>query len=118
MPNNPTIKGDNTVIWGASGLYTTANGIITGGNKKAESEQLAVKDENGFTVAVIFFDQKNKFSFEMIVKTSAPALAVGDPITVAGVVNALVDDTEEIWAQADTRKFRVNATKYSGMTLT
>lgn len=117
MPNNPVIKGDNTVIWGASGLYTTANGIITGGNKKLEGELLEVKDENGFTVATIYFDDKNKFSFEMIVKTAAPTLARGDAITVAGVTGALVDDTEEIWAQADVRKFRVNATKYTGMTL-
>lgn len=117
MPNNPTIKGDNSVLWGAAGYYTTSYGLIQSGNKKLEGEMLEVKDENGFTVAMIYFDDKMKFSFEMNVKTAAPALARGDQITVAGVVNAIVEGTEELWENKNVRRFRVEATKYTGMTL-
>lgn len=116
MANNPVIKGDNTVLFGSGGYYS-GNGIVVSGNKKLSGDKLEVKDENGYVVATIYFNDKNEFSFEMIVKTAAPDLDRGDQITVAGVVNALVDDTEEMWKQDDVRRVRVNATRYLGMTI-
>lgn len=114
MLNVPVIRGDNTVLFGADGVYS-GNGIIVGGNKRLNGEKLEVADENGYVVAVIYFNEKNECSFEMIVKTAAPALERGDEIEICGVAACLVDDTEEIWANKDTRKFRVNATKYAGI---
>lgn len=116
MPNNPTIKGDNTVIWGTGGNY--AGGIITSCSKDNTTEKLEVLDNNGYTVAVIYFNQKGECEFEMIVQTSAPTLAHGDQITICGAVNALVENTKQVWAQRDVCKFQVKATKYTGMTLT
>lgn len=113
MSNIATIVGDNTVLFGTEGYYS-GSGVITSGNKKLEGDKLDLKDENGFTFATIYFDDKNQFSFEMIVKTAAPELARGDLITVAGVANAEVQDTEEIWGNTAERKFRVNATRYLG----
>ena len=112
---SPVIKGDNTVVWGSGGVYST--GIIVSGSKQTTADKVEVKDNNGFVVAAIYFDQKNKCDFEMIVQTSAPTLAVGDQITICGVANCLVDELDEKWAQNDVRKFSVKATKYSGMTL-
>lgn len=115
MSNVPVIKGDNTVLFGADGVYS-GSGIITGGNKKSEAEKLEVIDENGFVVSVIYFNNKKECSFDMVVKTAAPDLAPGDTITICGVALCLVDNCEEIWAQKDVRKFRVSATKYAGIT--
>ncbi len=115
MPNNPVIKGDNTVLFGSASYYA-GSGILVSGNKKLSGDKLEVKDETGYVVAVIFFNDKNEFSFEMIVKTAAPTLARGDQLTLAGLV-ALVDDVEEMWKQDDVRRLRVNATRYNGMTL-
>ncbi|WP_043588982.1 hypothetical protein [Geminisphaera colitermitum] len=114
MANVPTIRGDNTVLFGADGVYS-GNGIIVSGSKKGNSEKLEVGDENGFTVAVIWFNNKKQCSFEMIVKTAAPELEEGDEIELCGVAACYVDDVEEVWAQKDVRRFRVNATKYAAI---
>lgn len=110
--SSPTIKGDNTVLFGANGVYSGA-GIITRGSKKTGGSVLEVKDENSFTVTKIYFDDKNECEFEMIVKTAAPDLARGDFITICGVAACLVDETEEMWEQGGVRKFRVKATKHA-----
>jgi len=116
MSGSPVIKGDNTVVWGSNGVYST--GIIVSGSKQLSGEKMEVKDNNGFVVAAIYFDDKNQCDFEMIVQTAAPDLARGDQITICGLLNCLVDETDEKWAQNDVRKFSVKATKYLGMTLT
>lgn len=72
-----------------------------------------MKDNDGFTVTVIYFDDRGECSFEMIVQSSAPSLSRGDAITVAGLTNCLVEDTEEIWAEQNVRKFAVTACKYA-----
>ena len=114
---NPVIRGDNTILWGASGVFSgTGAGIVTSGNKKIVGEKTEIKDVNGFTVAVVYFDDKKNVSFEMYVKTAAPTLARGDGVTICGVAYALVDDFEEVWANTDARKLIVNATQYVSIT--
>jgi hypothetical protein len=58
MPNNPIIVGDNTVLWGsASG--TTVEGIIVRARNMLTGEMVEVSDENGFTVANVYFNDRN-----------------------------------------------------------
>ncbi len=110
---NPVIRGDSTVLWGASGVFSgTGVGFVTKGNKKLSGEKVEIKDANGFTVAVIYFDDKNNVSFEMFVKTAAPTLARGDGVTICGVAYALVDDVEELWDNNNARRLIVTATNY------
>ena len=111
--NNPVITGDNTVLFGTNGYYS-GSGVVVSGNKKLEGDRLDLRDENGFVFTSIYFDDKNQFSFEMIVKTAAPELERGDLITVAGVANAEVQDTELIYEQTRERRYRVNATRFLG----
>lgn len=114
---NPVIRGDSTVLWGANGVFTGAGaGHILSGSKNLQGEKQEIQDNNGATVAVIFFDNKNVCRFEMVVKTAAPTLARGDGVTICGVAYALVDDVEEMWAQRDVRKLRVSATNYENIT--
>lgn len=114
---NPVIRGDNTLLWGTNGVYNgTGAGLILSGSKQLTGEKHEVQDNNGATVAVLFFDNKTTCRFEMIVKTAAPALARGDGITICGVAYALIDDVEEVWAQRDNRKLRVTATNYENIT--
>lgn len=117
MPNNPTIKGDNTVLWGTTGVYSgTGVGYVKSGRKRAYAEKLEVQDGDGFTVAVLYFDHKHDLEFEMVVKTAAPAIAIGDGLTICAIAFALVDEVEEMWADKDVRKLRVKATKYQAIT--
>jgi len=113
---SPIIKGDNTVVFGSGGVYTTGI-IVTTASNKLDGDMLEIKDNNGFVVAVIFYNDKNELSFEMIVQTTAPTLKRGDVITIAGVATAIVKDTELKYTQDNVQKFAVNATSYAGLTL-
>jgi hypothetical protein len=113
--NNPTIVGNNTVIWGTGNIYA-GTGIITGAEKGSSADKIEIQDETGYVVTVIYFNQKNECSFEMVVKTSIPTLAIGDAITIAGTANCHVDDIRVVWSQKDVAKYSIKATKYSGLT--
>ncbi|WP_043585368.1 hypothetical protein [Geminisphaera colitermitum] len=114
MPNNPTIKGDNTVLWGTGGYYGSA--IITTGNRKRSADKAEIRDNNGYVVAVIYYNQNRQASFEMIVQTAAPTLEPGTVITLgADNLKFMVDDVDEKWAQIDVRKYSINATAYDGI---
>lgn len=113
--NNPTIVGDNTVIWGTGGIYS-GTGIITDAEVGDSSDKMEIQDENGFTVAVIYFNQKNECQFNMIVKTSMPTLEIGDLISIGGVANCQVENIRRMWKQNDVAKYAITAVRYSGLT--
>lgn len=114
MPTTPTLKGDGTVNWGTAAVY--ASGIITNGRKLRTSDTAFVLNNVGFAVTKIYFNHRNECEFEMIVQTAAPTLAIGDTVTIGGVSDCLVDDTESMWKQDDVEKFRVKATAYDAIT--
>lgn len=116
MSNVPLIKGDNTVLFGTADFYT-GSGIIQSGDLTLDGDMLEVQDENGFVVAVIYYNDKKEITFEMVVKTAAPELERGDELTVAGVIGALVKSTKLMWKNNDVRKYSVTATYYSGLDL-
>ena len=114
MPNSPTIKGDNTVLWG-TGSGTTLAGIIVRVRNMLTGEMVEIPDENGFTVSVVYFNDKNECEVEMIVKTSYPTIARGDTVTIMGVT-ALANDYEKVWEQKGVRKYTLKATRWAGFT--
>lgn len=112
--NNPVIRGDSSVLWGANGVYNgTGSGIVQSGSHELTGEKMEVQDELGQTVAVIFFDDKGNIEFEAIIKTAAPTIARGDGITVCGIAYALVDSITKLWENKGVQKYRVKATKYA-----
>jgi hypothetical protein len=115
MPTyNPVIKGDNTVLWG-TGSGTTLAGIIVRVRNMLTGEMEKVTDENGFTIAKIYFDDQNQCEVEMIVRTSYPTLARGDAVTIMGNATCLVDEYEKVWEQKAVRKYTLKATAYAGI---
>ncbi len=113
MANNPTIKGDTTVLWGTGG-GTEISGIIVSVRNQRTSEMVEVADNDGFTVSAIFFNQKNECEVEIIVQTAYPDLENGDDVTIMGV-ECIVLNSEKMWEQKGVRKLRVKATKWDGM---
>jgi predicted transcriptional regulator len=114
MSNAATIKGDNTVLWGtASG--TTLAGIIVRVRNMLTGEMVEIADEVGFTVAVVYFNDKNECEVEMIVKTSYPTIARGDTVTIMGAT-CLAGDYEKVWEQKGVRKYTLKATRWAGFT--
>ena len=113
--NNALIKGDTTVLWGTGG-GTTVTGIIVSVRNTHTGEMVEIPDNNGFTVAAVFFNNKDEGEVEIIVQTSDPALERGDNVTILGASGYLVTEVEKMWEQKNVRKFRFKATKFSGLT--
>ncbi len=109
-----TLVGDNTVLWGADGLYGTGQ-IIRDMSVRTTGEKLEIQNSEGDTVTVIYFDEKQECSVMIVVKTSAPTLARGDFITIGGVADAIVDETELMAENRNVRTFRITATKYENI---
>ena len=105
------IKGNNTITWGAGGVGNL--GKIQSGTKKLGGDKVELLDENGEVFCVIYFNDKNECEFEAIFLSSVTLPARGDAITIAGVVNALVDDIEEKWVNNNAKMFTIRATKYA-----
>ena len=116
LGNNAVIKGDTTVLWGTAG-GTTITGIIVSVRDTLTGEMVEVPDNNGYSVAAVFFNDKNEGEVEIVVQTSAPTLKRGDNTTIMGVSGYLVTEVEKMWEQKNVRKYRFKATKFSGMTL-
>jgi DNA/RNA endonuclease YhcR with UshA esterase domain len=112
--NQATIKGDSTVLWGTAG-GTTISGIIVSVRDQLTGEMVEIPDEVGFTVTVVFFNDRDECEVQLIVKTSVPDLKRGDAVTIAGIDNCLVTEREVNWEQKGARKLTVKATRWSGM---
>lgn len=112
---NITVRGNNTVKWGTSGVY--ASGIITKGNKKSTADKKVILDNDGNAAIVIYFNQRKECSFTLLCSTSDPAFAIGDSITIGDVVNCIIDDISEDWTQGSEKQMTVNATAYDGITI-
>ena len=117
MPSlNPTIRGNNLIVWGTDELDPQGNiGIITRGNSKRTSDKVEIKDNNGYTVTVVYFNERNETSIEIVYQGTATLPEIGDDVTIAGIP-CICDNTEIVWEQAGVKKFTLNATKYDGVT--
>lgn len=115
MSTTALIKGDNTVLWGARG-GTTISGIATSVRDQLTGEMVEIPDDIGFTVAVVFFNDKHECEVELIVQTSYPSMARGDIVTIMGNTNCLVTEVEKVWENKQARKLRVKATAFTAIT--
>ncbi|WP_043586354.1 hypothetical protein [Geminisphaera colitermitum] len=117
MPDyNPTIRGDNTVLFGTRNFY--GNAIINSGTIQKATDKLEIRNNDGVVVTTIYYNQNRKTSFEMIVQATAPDIGPGDVLTLgtgAGSAKFIVDDCTESWSNTDVRKYSVNATAYTGI---
>lgn len=116
MSTTPTIKGNNTILWGSGGLRSS--GLIARGRKQRTADKAVVLDNNGYVVTVIYFNHRHETEFEAVVETALPEIAIGDAIEVGGVASCLVDDIEVMWENNRERKYRVTATAYDGVVIT
>lgn len=106
------LKGTATAVWGTSAVGNTSFGIVTKASHKKASEQDKIQDVNGDTVGVIFFDQTDVLSMDVICSASATPPAVGAAITIAGI-SAIVLDCDISWENKSTKKLTINATKWA-----
>ena len=109
------IKLGNDVVWGTSSLApgTTIStiGKVLSCTSKSTAKVTEQEDENGELYAAIFSDQREEITLEILVKPSAVKPAPGTLITVAGVTDFIVKESDSKWASAASQKFTITGFK-------
>jgi hypothetical protein len=105
------LKAGVTATWGTGEVAHTAFGIVTKASKKHGAERDKIADIDGDTVGVIYFDDNDAITLDIICKTGMAEPAAGDSISVMGIV-AIVDDHELTWEQKATKKMSVSCSKW------
>lgn len=116
MSGTPTIKGNNTIIWGTAGLF--GSGTVLSVRKRRTSEKKKIKDNAGFTQTKVYYDQATEYEVQCLVETSVPTIEPGDQVTVQGITTCLADDVEVNWEQEGEAKWTLTVTSHDALTLT
>lgn len=110
-----TAGADN--ILGTEDMGYSAIGTIVSGGDKETSDKLEIKDRYGNVVAVIYFNDKHECTIEVIFDSTVTLPGIGDTISVAGLVNVIVDSIEKKWEQAKEKMVSIAATMYPLVTI-
>jgi len=110
------IKGQ-AAVWGIEANYKDLqSGLVRSVTRKNSGEKDYIYDYEGFTIAQIFFDDREEVSLEVVCKADTAAPANGDTLTVGGVA-FLVQDSDLAWEQRGWKKLRTNATFFPNVVL-
>jgi hypothetical protein len=109
------IKLGTDIIWGTSsaGSGLSAYGKVLSATSKSGGEVFEQKDENGETYSVVFFDDTEEITVEVLSKTAATKPARGTSLSIAGVTGALVIDSEDKWSAGATKKIGITLKKWT-----
>lgn len=105
------IKLDTGVTWGSSGAGTVSAGKILSCTKKNTAKAFEQMDENDELFSLIMHDQRVEVSLEVLATANATVPSPGDAVTVAGVTDLLVMDSEIAWKAGDTVKINMTLMK-------
>lgn len=109
-----SIKLGTDVVWGISstegGTLASAGKLLSVDLKKT-SKQFEQEGENGEVYSVIFYDQREEVTCEVVCKTAATIPSPGSNITVGGVTDLIVSDATVKWKAGDTKKLSITAWK-------
>ncbi|WP_448579267.1 hypothetical protein [Thermosphaera sp.] len=108
------IKGESAV-WGIeSDLRGLQSGLVLSVSRKRNVETDSIYDHEGYTIAQIYYDEREEVELEVICKSDTTAPAAGDTLTI-GAVQFLVQDSELIWENRGWKKLRTRATYYPNL---
>jgi len=107
-------KSGVTAVWGTSDASVTATnqGIVQSVGRKDSAEKDFILDENGYTLGVIYFDEKSQYTVGILCKTSMTIPTVGGSMTIGGAA-LHVDDVDLKWENKGWKKCDVVVTKYA-----
>jgi hypothetical protein len=111
-----SIKGQ-TAVWGVETAYQSLqSGIVRSVTRKKTGERDYLYDYEGFTIAQVFFDEKEEVELEVVCKSDTAAPTNGDTLAI-GTVNFLVQDSQVMWEQRGWKKLKTTATYFPNLTL-
>lgn len=110
------IKGQ-AAVWGIETAYKSLqSGLVRSVTRKVTGEKDYIYDEEGFTIAQIFFDDREEVELEVICASGTAAPANGDTLTISSIA-FLVQDSDLAWEQRGWKKLKTRATYFPNLTL-
>ena len=111
-----TKPSSKSAIWGcqAADGDSFASGKIISMSVDQEGNEEPLLDSNGETVGLCLYDIKQPINVEVICEASLTLPAVGDSLTVNGVVG-IVQNVSTKWEQKGWKKFSAKATFYPNL---
>jgi hypothetical protein len=107
------IKLGQDIVWGTETAGTLSQGKILSCDSKSGGKMFEQEDENGETYSVVFYDDTEEITVEVLAGASATKPARGAELDIAGVTDALVIDSTEKWVAGQTKKFSISFKKWT-----
>ncbi len=107
------IKLGDDLIWGTEEAGTLTQGKILSCESKSGGKMFEQEDENGETYSVIFYDDTEEITVEVLAGEEATKPARGDEIDIAGVTDALVTESADKWSAGATKKMSITFKKWT-----
>ena len=113
---NAVIRG-RAAIWGikTESGDTYAAGIITNQARVITGEEDFVFDNDGFTIAEVFFDDRDECDINIICESATTPPARSDDIQIVGI-DCIVQSAEIKWDQKGWKLLNVKAKKFANLT--
>jgi len=119
LPGGPQVAGEPVEVgesgtWGTDGASIDSSyGTILSASLKRASEKEKYPDNNGETIAYLYYDYRTEGQFEALVQGT---LNPGDAVSIGGV-SLYVNDAEKQWEYKGWAKYRVSAEKHDGVSV-
>jgi hypothetical protein len=98
--------------WGTDGASVSESfGTILSASIKRASEKEKYPDNNGETIAYLYYDYRTEGQFEAMIQGT---LEPGDTVDIGGVT-LYVNDADKQWEYKGWSKYRVSAEKHDGV---
>lgn len=104
-----------TAVWGTSGVSNQGFGkLLSASRKRSAAGKEKIPDEEGNTCGVVYFDEEDSLSLEVLCSSAATNPEIGDTITVDSV-SGYVEDYEKKWDHKGTKKLAISATRFASV---
>ena len=104
-------------VWGSSGAGITGYGTVQSCTLKRSAQKEEFDDDNGETVAYLYYNFKTDGRATLLVPASFTELEPGDTISV-GSVTLYVDDAEKQWEHKGWMKYVVGFSAHDTLATT
>jgi hypothetical protein len=100
------------IEYGAETIDYADIGTLISGGQDHGARKLEIKDSYGNVVAVVYFDNQDKCTVEVIFDSTATYPEPGDIVSIFGIATCLVDSWKKEWGNEKEVMITINATFY------
>ncbi len=105
------------VDFGTENAEYSAIGTIVSAERNDTGDKLELKDRNGNVFCVIYFNDKNECTIDVIFDSTVTLPIRGDALSLCGLTDVLCDSIKHKWENEKERMVTITATRYENVTV-